>query len=56
MYQVKQPDEKINTLLNRCAESEETGESKYPGMTFEQGIKMAIEWLTGLSPDHPLDE
>ena len=44
----------IDELLNQCIESEETGVSKYPGMTYEQGIKAAIEWLfEGM--DYPLD-
>ena len=47
--------EEIDDLLNRCVESEETGESKYFGMTYEQGIKAAIEWLYE-DGDNPLDE
>ncbi len=43
----------IDDLLNRCLESEETGESAYPGMSYEQGIKAAIEWLDG--GDYPFD-
>lgn len=43
----------IDDLLNRCAEAEETGESVYPGMSYEQGIKAAIEWLDG--GDYPFD-
>lgn len=45
----------IDDLLNRCVESEETGESKCFGMTYEQGIKAAIEWLYE-DGDHPLDD
>lgn len=48
------PEEKeIDAVLNECAESEEQGESKYPGMTYEQGVKAAIEWLQGYG-DNPL--
>ena len=48
------PDEnEINDVLNECAESEEFGESKYPGMTYEQGVKAAIEWMQGYG-DNPL--
>lgn len=43
----------IDDLLNRCLESEETGKSTYPGMSYEQGIKAAIEWLDG--GDYPFD-
>lgn len=48
------PSEKdIDQLLNRCVESEETGISEYPGMTYEQGIKAAIEYLEG--GEYPFD-
>lgn len=43
----------IDDLLNRCAEAEESGESAYLGMSYEQGIKAAIEWLDG--GDYPFD-
>lgn len=48
-------EEEINDLLNKCAEAEDTGESKYPGMTYENGIAAAINWLTGNTDDNPLD-
>ena len=50
---MNRPQEQIDELLNRCAEAEETGESAYPGMTYEQGIMAAIEWLEG--GDYPFD-
>lgn len=46
--------EEIDALINQCIESEETGVSKYPGMTYEQGIRVAIEWLDG-SEGHPFE-
>lgn len=50
---VKRTDEEVNELLNRCSEAEENGESAYPGMTYEQGIKAMAEWLEG--GDYPFD-
>lgn len=50
---IKVTEEEINELLNRCSEAEESGESNYPGMLYEQGIKAAIEWLEG--GDYPFD-
>lgn len=56
MYdEVYRSDEEINELLNVCSESESTGRSKYPGMTFEQGIKAGIEWLTDPDAEHPME-
>lgn len=47
-------DAQINDLMNRCAQMEDMGYSEYPGMSYEQGIKAALEWLEGA--DHPMDQ
>ena len=44
----------IDNVLNECMEKEELGETKYPGMTYEQGIKAALEWAQGYG-ENPLD-
>lgn len=48
-------DQEINELLNQCADSEDSGESKYPGMSYEQGLAAAIRWMVD-GDSHPLDE
>jgi len=40
---LRQPE--IDTVLNQCAEAFDRGGSKYPGMTYEQGVEAAIRWL-----------
>jgi hypothetical protein len=30
--------------------------SKYPGMTYEEGVRAALEWVTGDVDDHPMEE
>ena len=42
-------------LLNQCAEAADAGESKYFGMTYEQGVEAAIRWMQGDGP-HPLED
>nr|DAL13620.1 MAG TPA_asm: hypothetical protein [Caudoviricetes sp.] len=49
-------EQEIWDLLNQCSEAEETGSSQYPGMSYEGGIKAAIEWITGDVDIHPLNE
>lgn len=49
-------EQEIWDLLNQCADAEEIGSSKYPGMSYEQGIKAAIEWIIGDINDHPINE
>ena len=48
-------EDEINDVLNRCIESEEKGESQWPGMTYEQGVKAALEWVQGYG-EHPLED
>lgn len=48
-------DDQIDDVLNDCAESEDTGRSKFPGMSFEQGVKAALEWMRG-DGSNPLDD
>ena len=49
---LQRTQEEIDALLNKCVDAEEFG-SEYPGMSYEQGIIAAIEWLNG--GDYPFD-
>ena len=49
-------EQEIWDLLSQCAEVEETGSSNYPSMSYEQGIKAAIEWIIGDIKDHPIND
>lgn len=53
---IKVGESEINDLINECAEADDTGISKFPGMSYEQGIRAAIEWITGETKDHPLED
>ncbi len=55
MYAIKRTEKEINKLLDHCSDSEETGESTASGMTYEEGIKTAILWLTGDGFSHPIE-
>ena len=50
-------DKEIEDLVDKCFDAESEG-SKYSGMTYEQGIRAAIDWLfdTGRDSYHPLDD
>lgn len=47
--------EEIEDVLNQCAEAEEEGRSKYPGMTYEQGVEYTLKWLDG-NADNPMED
>lgn len=49
-------EQEIWDLLNQCADAEVTGVSSYPGMSYEQGVKAAIEWIIGDTNEHPINE
>ena len=43
-----EPDQDaIDDVLNQCAEQEDEGCSRWPGMSYEQGVAAAIRWMQG---------
>ena len=56
-YKIEIADhQEIDDVINECTEQENKGGSRWPGMTYEQGVLAAIRWLIGETEDHPLDE
>lgn len=43
----------IDDTLDLCGESRDNG-SKYPGMTYEDGVDAAIRWMQG-DQENPLE-
>ncbi len=50
MYQIKRTDEEINEVWNKATDALDSG-SRYPGMSFEEGIAQFAAWLFGHSDD-----
>lgn len=50
------PQEEIDEQLNRAFEAEERGSSQWPGMTYEDGVKQSLLWVTGASQDPPMQD
>jgi hypothetical protein len=46
----------IDDLLNKCMAAEDEGTTKYPGMTYEQGVTAGIRWLMEHGQPHPLED
>lgn len=57
MYGIKRTDEEIDDVRDQaCLAVEEDG-SKFPGMSYEQGLEEMIRWLTDDSPGgSPMDD
>ncbi len=49
-------EQEIYEVLDECLNSENTSTSIYPGMSYEQGVKAAIEWIIGNTNEHPINE
>lgn len=56
MYQIKVTDREIDDVIDQCIESEGTGQSKFSGMTYEQGVRAAIDWILGDEEMGPLED
>lgn len=50
------PEKQIDEAINKCMEQEEKGGSKWPGMTYEQGVSEALRWMTGATDDNPMED
>lgn len=55
MYQLARGDDEINKVLDNANEGMEKG-SKYPGMSYEEGVEAVCMWLFGINNDHPFDD
>ncbi len=55
MYQVTRTDDEINNLRNDVAGRIDEGGSRYPGMSYENGIEEVLSWLFGENEDHPYE-
>lgn len=54
MYRVERKDAEVDDVLNQCAEAECRGQSKFRGMSYEQGVQAGIRWIIGDESEHPL--
>jgi hypothetical protein len=48
-------DEEIEDLASRAAERTHQG-TKWPAMTYEEGVRAALDWLMGDVDEDPLDQ
>lgn len=46
----------IDDVLNQCSEQEDQGGSRWPGMTYEQGVAAAIRWMRFDGPNPMSDD
>lgn len=56
VYCIKRPNSEIDEQMNWAVEAEEAGSSAVPGMTYEQGVKAALDWVLGFTNTPPIEE
>jgi hypothetical protein len=52
----KPTQSQIDDVLNDAYESVDSGSSRWPGMTYEQGVASALDWVSGNVTDNPFEE
>ena len=56
MYKVVRTEKEVDDVICDCLEAEESGASRFPGASYEEGVQYAIRWLTDPDAVHPLEE
>lgn len=52
----KPTQKEIGDLLNDAEDQIEEGGSKFPGMSYEEGLVEGIMWVLGMIEDNPYSE
>ncbi len=52
---IKPTEQQIDATLNKASEGIDKG-SKWPGQSYEEGVKDAIEWLLGYTDSDPMGD
>ena len=55
-HTIVRDDSEIEDLIARCVEAIEHGGSQFPGMSYEDGITYAVNWLIDKDQPHPLED
>lgn len=52
----KRSTEEIDNVVNDAWDSINEGSSRYPGMSYEEGVRAALDWVTGETDENPFEE
>ena len=55
-YSVARSNEEIDKAMNDAAEQTDKGGSKWPGQSYEEGVKAALGWIIGDYEDNPMED
>ena len=49
-------DDQIQALADKASDIINTGTTRFRGMTYEEGIRKALEWVLGNAEETPLED
>jgi hypothetical protein len=53
---ITKTEDEISAALDKATKSQTKERGRYFGMTYQEGIINALDWILGLVDDPPLDE
>ena len=56
MKKIKRTDKEIDDVLNKAGSANLKGETKWEGMTYEQGVENALMWVFGDFLHNPMED
>jgi len=56
MRQIVPTDSEIDDTISKCFDEMESGSTRYPGLTYEEGVLAALDWAFGTSDDNPMED
>lgn len=55
LYSIKRSEQEIVDVMNKAADGFDNG-TKWPGMSYEEGVLQALQWLFGETNDNPMED
>jgi len=49
-------DEEINEVLNEISQIKDDVGTKFPSMSYEEGVEAALLWMKGETEENPMEE
>jgi hypothetical protein len=53
--EIERTEDEIFAVLDKAMESQEKDRDRYSGMTYQEGIIAALDWVLGRLGDSPID-
>lgn len=56
MFESERTEEEVDHQRDLAIEAVASGGSRWPGMTYEQGVEATLSWLVGDRDETPMEE